>query len=158
MRTLRDADIELGLHASYNAYRDPGRFVAEKARLEELSGGQVRGLRHHFWQLGPDVPQTLRAHESAGFSYDSSIAFNDVVGLRRGIALPYRPWDAEQGRALATWQLPVIALDSAVCATMRSPEEGIETVWSALEGVIEAGGVAVAGTSEGNRLSKTTTS
>ena len=143
MRTLRNADIELGLHASYNAYRDPGRFVAEKARLEELSGGPVRGLRHHFWQLGPDVPQTLRAHESAGFAYDSSIAFNDVVGLRRGIALPYRPWDAEQGRALATWQLPVIALDSAACTTMRSPEEGIETVWSALEGVIEAGGVAV---------------
>lgn len=143
MRTLHDADIELGLHASYNAYRDPARFVAEKTRLEELSNGGIRGLRHHFWQVGPDLPATLRAHESAGFAYDSSIAFNDVAGLRRGIALPYRPWDAAQERPLTTWQLPVIALDSAVCATMRSPAEGIDTVWSALEGVIEAGGLAV---------------
>ena len=143
MRTLRDAEVELGLHASYHAYRDAARFVAEKARLEELSGGPVRGLRHHFWQVGPDLPRTLRAHEAAGFVYDSSIAFNDVAGLRRGIALPYRPWDAAQGRRLATWQLPVIALDSAVCGTMRSTQEGIDTVWAAIEGVIDAGGVAV---------------
>ena len=143
MRALRDASIELGLHASYHAYRDPARFVAERVRLEELSAGPVRGLRHHFWQVGPDLPRTLRAHEAAGFAYDSSIAFNDVAGLRRGIALPYRPWDAAEDRPLTTWQLPVIALDSAVCATMRSTQDGIDTVWAALQGVIDAGGVAV---------------
>ena len=143
MRDLRGRGLEIGLHASYHAYRDPQRFVAERARLEELSAGSVRGLRHHFWQMGPDVAATLRAHEAAGFSYDSSIAYNDTVGLRRAIALPYRPWDATAGRPLRTWQLPVIALDSAACATARSVEEAIEGVWGPIEAVIEAGGLAV---------------
>ena len=143
MRTLRGAGLELGLHASYHAYRKPGRFVAEKERLEELSETPVRGLRHHFWQIGPDAGATLRAHEAAGFAYDSSIAFNDAVGLRRGIALPYRPWDAAQERPLRTWQLPVVALDSAACATMPSVEEGVERTWSALEEIIAVGGAAV---------------
>lgn len=143
MRRLRDEGIELALHASYNAWRDPARFAAERARLEDLSGGPIRGLRHHFWQVGPDLPRTLRAHEAAGFAYDSSIAFNDAVGLRRAIALPYRPWDAGEERALHTWQLPVLALDSAACARAGSSAEAIDGVWAGIEGVIEGGGLAV---------------
>lgn len=143
MRRLRGEDIELGLHASYNAWRDPSRFVTERMRLEDLSGGPIRGLRHHFWQVGPDLPRTLRAHEAAGFDYDSSIAFNDAVGLRRGIALPYRPWDATEQRALRTWQLPVIALDSAACAGAASAADAIDGVWAGLERVIDGGGLAV---------------
>jgi hypothetical protein len=143
MRRLRGDGIELALHASYNAWRDPPRFGAERSRLEDLSDGPIRGLRHHFWQVGPDLPRTLRAHEAAGFDYDSSIAFNDAVGLRRAIALPYRPWDAAEGRALRTWQLPVIALDSAACAGAATASDAIDSVWAGIERVIEGGGLAV---------------
>jgi hypothetical protein len=143
MRKLRAAGIELGLHASYHAHRLPERFVEERERLEDLSEGPIRGLRHHFWQMGPDVAATLRAHETAGFTYDSSIAFNDAVGLRRAIGLPYRPWDERLGRPLGTWQLPVIALDSAACAGIASVTEGIDRVWEGIERVADAGGVAV---------------
>ncbi len=143
MRRLRGQGIELGLHASYNAWRRPSRFAAERSRLEELSGGPIRGLRHHFWQVGGDVPGTLRAHESAGFEYDSSLAFNDAVGLRRAIALPYRPWDAMEQRALRTWQLPVIALDSAACTRADSPTDAIDAVWAGIQRVIDVGGLAV---------------
>lgn len=143
MHRLREQDVELGLHASYNAWRDPSRFVTERTRLQDLSGAPIRGLRHHFWQVGPDLPRTLRAHEGAGFDYDSSIAFNDAVGLRRAIALPYRPWDPSEQRALRTWQLPVIALDSAACGGASSTDDAIEDVWAGIERVIDGGGLAV---------------
>ena len=143
MRRLRERGIEIGLHASYNAHRDPARFIAERARLVELSDGPVDGLRHHFWQMGADVPATLRAHDAAGFAYDSSIAFNDAVGLRRSVALPYRPWDATLERPLTTWQLPVIALDSAACAGADSVEAAIEALWRGIEDVIDEGGIGV---------------
>jgi hypothetical protein len=143
MRRLRERGIEIALHASYNAHRHPARFVAERGRLVELSEGPVTGLRHHFWQMGSDVEATLRAHEAAGFAYDSSIAFNDAIGLRRGIALPYRPWDAIAGRALETWQLPVIALDSAACAGSSTAEAAVDALWRGIEGVIAEGGLGV---------------
>ncbi|HET7603503.1 MAG TPA: hypothetical protein VFK36_10840 [Gemmatimonadales bacterium] len=140
-RGIVQAGWEVGLHASYNAYQRASRFAEEKQRLESLAGVPARGLRHHFWHVGPDVAATLRAHEDAGFQYDSSLAFNDVVGLRRGIALPYRPWDSARQRPLKTWQLPVLALDSAACGG-RSVEEAVEHVWRALEGILAVGGLA----------------
>ncbi|MGH2446775.1 MAG: hypothetical protein ACRDGD_12180 [Candidatus Limnocylindria bacterium] len=142
MRALHDSGIEIALHASYNAHADASRFVTERARLQELSGTEIRGLRHHFWQVGPDVAATLRAHEAAGFAYDSSLAYNDDVGLRRGIALPYHPWDEGQQRPLRTLQVPTICLDSAACAGMTSVDAAVGMVWERLVGVIEAGGVA----------------
>lgn len=143
MRSLREQGVEIGLHASYHAYRDPARFALERQRLEDLSDGPVRGLRHHFWQVGPDVAATLRAHEAADFDYDSSLAFNDAVGLRRAVALPYRPWDSTTQRPLDTWQLPVLALDSAACATAADAGEAIDAVWSGIEQVIASHGAAV---------------
>lgn len=103
--------FEIGLHASYEAYRDPARFVAERERLAEMSGAVVTGLRHHYWHLGPDVDRTLRMHERTGFEYDSSVAFNEELGFRRSVALGYRPWSAPDGRAIRVWQLPVICMD-----------------------------------------------
>ncbi|HEX6140316.1 MAG TPA: hypothetical protein VF013_07650, partial [Candidatus Limnocylindria bacterium] len=130
---MRAEGVEIGLHAAYAAHRGPRRLDEERRRLEELAGVAVQGLRHHYWQLGPDVTATLRAHEAAGFAYDSSLAFPDRIGLRRGIALPFRPWDAALGRPLRVLQLPVLAMDGAVCAEATSPEQAAAELWSALE-------------------------
>lgn len=142
LKSLRERGFEVGLHASYNAFARPDRFASERRHLEELSGGRVSGVRHHYWHVGPDVERTLRGHESAGLLYDSSLAFNDAIGLRRGIALPYRPWDSSEQRRLACWQLPVLALDSAACAGPEPLEAKVERLWSAIEHVIEANGFA----------------
>ncbi|HEX6128514.1 MAG TPA: hypothetical protein VF071_05785 [Candidatus Limnocylindria bacterium] len=141
--SMREAHVEIGLHASYEAYRWPDRFAAERRRLEDVAGVTVRGLRHHYWHLGPDVDRTLRAHEEAGFTYDSSIAFNDAPGLRRGVALPYRPWDPALARPLRVLQLPVLAMDSALFASAASGERAAERLWPFIEEVLRTGGLGV---------------
>jgi len=119
---LKREGFDIGLHASYNAFAGDGRIAEEKASLEALTGVPAIGVRHHYWHLGPDEARTLRQHEAAGFRYDSSLAFNDHPGFRRGVALPWRPWDASAMRALRVLQLPVASLDSALM--QRVPDEG----------------------------------
>ena len=111
---LQDDGFDIGLHASYNAYAERGRIAHEKALLEAITGASAIGIRHHYWHLGPDEAATLREHETAGFRYDSSMAFNDRPGFRRSVALPFRPWDAHEARPLRVLQLPVAGFDSAI--------------------------------------------
>lgn len=140
MAMLRDAGFGIGLHASYRAYEDPSRFVRERRRLEELSGSEVLGLRHHYWHLGPDVAATLRAHEAAGFRYDTSIAFNDRVGFRRSGGLPYRPFDVTSERPLRTWQLPPFCMDGNLFYGSDDIDGAVRTVSEQVEAIAAVGG------------------
>ena len=143
LAALASDGVEIGLHASYNAYRSPDRLAAERARLSELARVEVRTLRHHYWHLGDRPEMTLRHHETAGFQFDSSLAFNDDLGFRRGIALPFRPWDPELGRSLGVLQLPVLAMDGALFRTGASAQEAADRLWAAIEEVREVGGLGV---------------
>jgi hypothetical protein len=109
---LRDEGCEIGLHASYRACEHPERFAAEKDRLERASGGEVVGNRHHYWRLHPDKPNdSLRAHERAGFEYDSSLEFEFYPGFRRGTCHPFRPFHPEERRVLDLIELPPSWMD-----------------------------------------------
>ena len=132
-RSLAEAGFEVGLHAGYSACTDGQRFVDERRRLADRSGAEVAGLRHHFWHLGPDERRTLRMHEAAGFAYDSSIAFNDNLGFRRSVALPFRPWDPTLGRPLRTVQLPTFCMDGNLFYRGSTPRAAIDRVATYLD-------------------------
>jgi hypothetical protein len=111
---IQSSGFEIGLHSSYNAREDASRFLSERQRLEELTGATVAGQRHHFWHTSRLAEATLRQHEEAGFTYDSSIAFNDHLGFRRNVALPYYPWLPERNAAVTVMELPVFCMDGNV--------------------------------------------
>jgi hypothetical protein len=109
---LCDAGCEIGLHASYHAYRSSARLRAERERLAGLSGGEVAGNRHHYWHVDPAAPhETLRRHEEAGLLYDSSLGLEYYPGWRRGICHPFSPWDPGQRREIGVVQLPPAWMD-----------------------------------------------
>jgi hypothetical protein len=108
-KKIRKKGFDIGLHASYNAYKSPNKFIYEKKKLEEVSGAEVKGQRHHYWHMGIDEGRTLKYHELAGLGYDSSIAFNDIMGFKRNIALPYYPVNHEG--IVKVLQLPVFCMD-----------------------------------------------
>jgi hypothetical protein len=108
-------DFEIGLHSSYCARAGAAaRFSQERLRLEKFTGTKVLGQRHHFWHTAIEAEQTIAHHEEAGFGYDSSIAFNDHLGFRRNVALPYHPWLPAAGRPVQVLELPVFCMDGNV--------------------------------------------
>lgn len=109
---LLDAGSEIGLHASFNAYRDVEVLRAERERVAAVTGRPVYGNRHHYWHLDPDAPNdTLRLHEQAGFLYDCSLAFEYYPGFRRGICHPFRVFHPGERRELEAVQLPTAWMD-----------------------------------------------
>jgi hypothetical protein len=137
---LREARFGIGLHASYGAHRGVERLAFERDRLGDLSGVEPRGLRHHLWHLGPDEPATLRLHEQAGFAFDASLAFNDHLGFRRNVALPFRPWDPLEQRPLRTVQLPTFCMDGNLFYGGSSVADAVQQVERYLEAIKAVGG------------------
>ena len=115
LRELAGRGFEVALQPSYRAWEQPGALLREKAVLEEALGGEVAGSRHHYWRLDPGEPaETLLAHEQAGLLYDCSLAFERLIGWRRGIAWPFHPFVPRLRRAVETVQLPTAWMDNQV--------------------------------------------
>jgi FemAB-related protein (PEP-CTERM system-associated) len=109
---LKDEDCEVGLHASFQAYRSVEQLRREKQILEEAAGMAVEGNRHHFWHLDPAAPnETLRRNEQAGFLYDSSLALEFYPGFRRGICHPFRVFHQNSRRELNIVELSPTWMD-----------------------------------------------
>ncbi len=109
---LKGAGAEVGLHASFKAFRSADVLRAERERIESIAQVRVLGNRHHYWHLDPDDPnETLRRHDEAGFMYDSSLGLEYYPGWRRGICHPFRPYHPSQRRAIGTVQVPPAWMD-----------------------------------------------
>lgn len=135
--------FEIGLHTSYNAHLDSSRFLIEKQKLIKVSRFEIKGLRHHYWHLGKDVEGALEMHEKAGFEYDSSLAFNEELGFRRNVALPYYPWSETLGRPLKTIQLPVFCMDGNLFCRPIEINQAVEKVKSYIKIIKQYGGIGV---------------
>jgi hypothetical protein len=111
-RLLADKGAEVALHASYRACESIDRFVEEKRMLEDASGLEVRGNRHHYLRLdAADPDATLLLHERAGLAYDATLHHERYVGWRSGLCWPYFPFHHSERRELRTLQIPTAWMD-----------------------------------------------
>jgi hypothetical protein len=109
---LSDQGCEIGLHASFHAHRSVDQLRNERERIESVAGVSGIGNRHHYWHLDPADPnETLRRHEQAGLSYDSSLGLEFYPGFRRGMCHPFRAYHAGERRELDIVQLPPAWMD-----------------------------------------------
>lgn len=141
LRELDAGGFDIGLHAGYRAWEHPEWMAGERRRLQDATGLAIEGNRHHYWNLGPNPAATLRSHEEAGFRHDASIAFNDHVGFRRSVAIPFWPWDEGLGRPLRTLQVPTAVMDGNLFYESRDVEAGVATVARTVDEITASGGV-----------------
>jgi peptidoglycan/xylan/chitin deacetylase (PgdA/CDA1 family) len=140
VETLREADVEIGLHPSYVAAQDRQLLAAEKRDLEALAG-VLGGARFHYLRVDPH--RNLRWLDELGFEYDASVGYADAIGFRAGIARPFRPWDLTAARPLDLIEIPTIAMDATLAEPRylgldpRAAEQRLETL---LDLLAECGG------------------
>ena len=113
IKKLSAGGWEIGIHGSYNSYRDLRLLGEEKKVLDEILGKKVHGISQHYCNL--DIPETWEYHEKLGLAYDSTIGFVTDIGFRYVTCHPFHPFNPAEGRALSLWELPIIIMDNA-CA------------------------------------------
>lgn len=140
-----DAGWEVGLHASINARRSPERVGQQVHLLEEiLPGYRVKGCRHHYWAMDPELPErTLWHHAAAGLQYDSSFGLNDAAGYRRGMCWPFTPYDRQRRMPVPILEIPPTLMDGAIFCHNVTGEEGKRRVREHVAATFAAGGAVV---------------
>ncbi|HDS45783.1 MAG TPA: hypothetical protein ENN68_06800 [Methanomicrobia archaeon] len=100
---------EIGLHGSYDSYRDKEKLQKEKDYLEETLGSTVHGIRQHHLNLM--IPETWKYHESIGLEYDTSLGFKggEAIGFKWGTSFPFHPTDDNE--ELSLLEIPLAIMD-----------------------------------------------
>ena len=146
MRSIVEKGFEVGMHASYFAYKTAEGFIKEKKKIEQALGGTIFGNRHHYWHMDPEKPfETASIHHKAGLLYDSSLAFEHRAGFRNGISHPFHLYDPVNKKSIKTLQLPPTLMDShlsdyAKYGYLGNYEDEIDALLSSVK---RSGGVIV---------------
>ena len=133
--TILNEDCEIGVHG-IDAWHSVQKGSDELARIAKVTGESSIGVRMH-WLLRDE--DTFRVLEEAGYSYDSSVGYNETVGYRSGTTQPFRPFGVK-----SLMELPVHIQDGALFFPERLDlsESG---AWERCEGLLshvrEHGGV-----------------
>ena len=117
---IHDRGHEIGLHPSYNTYKDAAQTKKEfeilKQVCDELGIHQaIWGGRQHY--LRWENPTTFQNWEDAGLNYDSSLSFADLAGFRSGICYEYSTFNIKTRQTLKLKERPLIMMECTILAT-----------------------------------------
>jgi hypothetical protein len=107
---LKSSGFEIGLHGSFNSFKDFDMLKMERRRIGELVGLDVIGVRQHFLRF--DFKLTPKIQSEAGFRYDSTLGFSNFMGFRCGYSLPFFIYDIDTNREMSIVEIPLIFMDS----------------------------------------------
>ena len=88
---------EIGLHPSFDSWRNPDLLAQQREHLEQHIGRPVRRVRQHWLRFSWE--RTWAAQASAGLTCDTTLMFNDRSGFRNSAAIEWRPWNTLTGSA-----------------------------------------------------------
>jgi len=84
---------EVGVHGSYESYKNQPLLENEKQTLEGIVNHPVTGIRQHYLNLS--IPQTWKIQKSVGLKYDASYGLTQDIGFRDQVFYPFRPFNDE---------------------------------------------------------------
>lgn len=125
LKKVVDRGHLVGLHSSYNAPFDSDILQRERVRLQKLAfeAGYRQSIdivRNHYLRFDPLITPGVLA--TCGFTQDSTLAFADVAGFRRGTCRAFSLWDFEKNKPLDIIERPLIAME---CSLVSDRYEGL---------------------------------
>ncbi|NNF01549.1 MAG: hypothetical protein HKN22_02600 [Bacteroidia bacterium] len=107
-RMVKDG-FEIGLHGSINSFRNEDVLRKERDHLAECISTPVIKSRQHWLKYSES--ETPPLHEKL-FEFDSTVAWNDIMGFRAFCCSRYQPYDHINKKAFNYYITPQIIMDS----------------------------------------------
>lgn len=134
LKKLQSAGDEIGLHG-IDAWRDSVAGRKEQEIVCGLTGATETGVRMHWLYFNQQSPAVL---EAAGFSYDSTVGYNQTIGYRAGTVQVFKPTTTEN-----LLELPMHVMDTALFYPSYlnlGPAQGQEAVGPLVANAVRFGG------------------
>lgn len=128
---------EIAVHG-IDAWRDADEAKKERDQIQALSKSAEIGVRMHWLFFDSSSARKL---EEAGFSYDSTVGYNETVGYRAGTTQAFRPLGTKR-----LLELPLHIMDTALFYPAHlhfSPEQAMDRINGMVSDMQQFGGVLV---------------
>jgi hypothetical protein len=135
LKKLLSANREIAVHG-IDAWRDSAKGRDECQDVQRITGTAETGVRMHWLYFDSQAPATL---ERAGFSYDSTVGYNEAIGYRAGTAQVFKHPNVDR-----LLELPLHIMDTALFYPSYmnlSDDEARAAMLSLIENVTRFGGV-----------------
>lgn len=131
MRKIHSRSHEIGLHASYNSYKNVEQIKKEFKKLLKVCDQEgikqdIWGGRQHF--LRWKCPETFQNWESAGLSYDTTLSFAKRAGFRCGICYEYSVFNLYNRTPLKLKERPLIVMECSVLDLYSKYEDAYDVI------------------------------
>jgi hypothetical protein len=135
LKKLLSANSEIAVHG-IDAWRDSAKGRNERERIQEITGAGDIGVRMHWLYFNSQAPLTL---EKAGFSYDSTVGYNETIGYRAGTNQVFKHPNVDH-----LLELPLHIMDTALFYPSYmnlSDEQAVAAMLPLIENATRFGGV-----------------
>ncbi|MBD2569389.1 polysaccharide deacetylase family protein [Anabaena lutea] len=117
LRKIHQRGHEIGLHTSYNTYKDPAQTKREFEILKQVCAEE--GIQQEYWGgrqhfLRWKTPNTFNNWENAGLDYDSTLSFADVAGFRCGVCYEFSTFNINTRQPLKLRERPLIIMECTI--------------------------------------------
>lgn len=108
----KERNYRIGIHPSYDAWRDKTLFKREKEKLEQQINSSIEISRQHY--LHWDFEKTPNLLMENNIKEDSTIGFRDEVGFRCGTGFGYHLYNFKKEEPFNFIEVPLIVMDSSL--------------------------------------------
>jgi len=137
---ILDNGCEIGLHTSYYAYDKIEEILKEKEKLEKFLNEKVKGVRNHL--LSFNIPKSWEILSKAGFEYDTTLGYHNMIGFRNGMCHPFKPINLKTDKPIEIVEIPLCVSDVALFSYMKkNAYESWEIIKQLINTVEKLGGV-----------------
>jgi hypothetical protein len=126
---------EIGVHG-IDAWRDTAEARKERDQIQALTHSPEVGVRMHWLFFDSESAGKL---DEAGFSYDSTVGYNETIGYRAGTTQAFRPFGTKR-----LLELPLHIMDTALFYPAHlnlSPKQAMLLVNNMLDDMRQFGGL-----------------
>jgi hypothetical protein len=114
---ILENECEIGLHTGFYAFNDTEKIIHEKKKIEEITGEKVVGVRNHLFRF--ITPLSWKRLAQAGFQYDTSFGYYDMIGFRNGMCHPFQPYDLIENKKINILEIPPCIVDISMFSYMK---------------------------------------
>jgi peptidoglycan/xylan/chitin deacetylase (PgdA/CDA1 family) len=117
LRKIHARGHEIGLHTSFNTYKNPQQTKKEFERLLKVC--EDEGIKQTKWGgrqhcLRWQTPATFQNWNSAGLDYDSTLVYAEKIGFRCGTCYEFSVFDLATSSHLKLKERPLTVMDATV--------------------------------------------
>ena len=132
IKSVIDADEEIGLHPSYLTSENYEYFKEEKSKLDNvlksIGSKEISSSRQHYLRF--DIRSHYRNIEELDISHEYSLGFTDYCGFRSGTCRPYFPFDVLNRSKHKFTVHPLLIMDTTLLKYLKTSKKEILNIHS----------------------------